>query len=126
MNLVTQTLIERLGYHPIAELVRWWDPFEAAVIHVYKTGTVLEEDRILLMAAREEINQQYDRWQKTLQPYWQDLLIEGKPVNSDPFRQLLAFDRPESFLDNWAAMQTLPVAREAINRFLWDQTLNEP
>ena len=121
MNLVTQTLIERIGNHPITNLVRWWDLFEAAVIQVYKTRTVSEDDRKTLVAARREIMRVYARWQETLKPYWLDLRIEGEPVSSDPFRTLLAVEPPESFVENWTAMQTLPVAREAINRFLLDQ-----
>ena len=121
MNPVTKTLLEELGDHSIAEFVQWWDAFEGTVIRVYKTKTVLEEDSLRLLEAREAIAHIIGRWQVVLKPYWQDLLIDGAPVSADPYRHLLDFDRPDSFIDNWAAMQTLPVAREAINRFLWEE-----
>jgi hypothetical protein len=38
----------------------------------------------------------------------------------DPFARLLAAGAARDFAGNWAAMQTLPAAREALNRWLMD------
>ncbi|HZW03076.1 MAG TPA: hypothetical protein VFF68_04050 [Anaerolineaceae bacterium] len=121
MNLVTHTLLQQIGPHPVTGFVESWDPFEAAVIRVYKSGKVLEEDRAILLAAQDELKQTYPRWVEALQPFWRQVLLDGSPVQADPFLELLAFTDPESFVKNWTAMQTLPVAREAINRYLWEQ-----
>ena len=43
-------------------------------------------------------------------------------TRTDPFRLLLAFEHPADIRDDWNAMQHLPAAREALNRFVVSQS----
>jgi len=45
-------------------------------------------------------------------------MVDGRPALEDPFLWLLSYEEITEFRQNWRAMQTLPAAREAINRLL--------
>lgn len=67
------------------------------------------------------LRQHYRTWRDGLRPYWQQTKAAGLPTQTDPFELLLELDSPTAILGNWRAMQHLPAAREALNRFIQDQ-----
>lgn len=95
-----------------------WDRLEALVVQVYKRQQVTVEQATAFAESWPWLRQQYGSWQTRLAPYWPEALVGGRPAPQDPFLRLLGADRPESFLDDWEALQYLPAAREALNRYL--------
>lgn len=95
-----------------------WDRLESLVISVYR-GRLSENDSAAEFSKIWPIlRTEYPKWKEILRPYWKDVLAGGKPVGADPFRTLLAMTGPADISGNWEAMQILPAAREAINRYL--------
>lgn len=80
------------------------------------------------MAAREFqrvwpwLRQHYGEWEAALRPYWQQTKAAGAPTRTDPFLLLLAIEQPRDIAGEWNAMQHLPAAREALNRFIVEQS----
>jgi hypothetical protein len=119
MNPFSLFLTRKAGTPPITEFVQQWDILEAVVVQVYKSKQVTDEVALNYADARAWLVENYPHWQAKLSPYWQGLLIGGKPATSDPFLALLAHPAATEFLGNWLAMQTLPAARQALNQLLW-------
>lgn len=67
------------------------------------------------------LRQHYGGWEELLRPYWQQTKAAGAQTQTDPFQLLLDLETASAILGNWRAMQHLPAAREALNRFLRDQ-----
>jgi hypothetical protein len=118
MNPFTRFLSQWSDDTGFDEFVRQWDRLERLVIDVYR-GKLAED------AAQPEfeqvwpwLRQRYPGWETTLTPYWQVTRAAGEPTQVDPFRLLLAIDNPAAIRGDWRAMQHLPAAREAINRYL--------
>ena len=102
--------------------VEQWDSLERLIIDVYRgqmTVAAVTADYERVWPALQE---QYPMWEATLRPYWQLTRAGGEPTATDPFRLLLAIDAPASIPGDWRAMQHLPAAREAINRYLVDSS----
>lgn len=107
---------------PFTQFVAQWDELEAIVVGVYRQKMSLDDSRPTFNQVWPWLRQQYPTWEVELRPYWQQTKAAGQPTQTDPFALLLAFDQPEAILDNWAAMQHLPAAREAINQYLLHET----
>lgn len=101
-----------------ATFVEAWDALEALVIHVYRAGSADAATEAAYRQLKSFLVSAYPHWAATLAPYWRDALEAGQPVPADPFARLLATPSATVFVGNFAAMQTLPPAREAINRYL--------
>ena len=104
--------------HDIQLFIAHWDRLETLVIQVYKEQQVTKAQKTIFAASWPWLRMHYTTWQAELAPYWPDALVGGQPAPQDPFLRLLAADRPEAFLDDWVALQNLPAAREALNRYL--------
>jgi hypothetical protein len=120
MNPVTQALLAQVSRRRIARFVRRWDAIEALVIRVYRAGTATGGDEASYSQNRSWLLKRYPRWRTALTPHWQRTTIGGEPVAGDPFEMLLAATHAHEFVGNWAVMQTLPAAREALNEWLAD------
>lgn len=90
------------------------------MIRVYRAGAATSGDEATYSRDRNWLLERYPRWQTALTPYWQRTTIDGELVVEDPFEMLLSVRQAHRFVDNWAAMQTLPAAREALNEWLAD------
>lgn len=102
--------------------VAQWDRLEGLVVGVYR-------QKIDLTAAEAEfgkiwpgLRRDYAMWVEVLRPHWQATRAAGEATQVDPFQLLLDLDSPASITGNWRAMQHLPAAREAINRYLVAQS----
>lgn len=114
-----RSLSPRAGEPEIEEFVARWDTVEAVVIAVYKEKRLTPEVRAAYADAREWLLAHAARWRAWFAPYWPQTLQGGQPTPSDPFEQILTRARvADDFAGDWEAMQALPAAREALNRYL--------
>ncbi|MBP6015402.1 MAG: hypothetical protein KA586_01670 [Candidatus Promineofilum sp.] len=118
MNPFSKFLGTKSDDRPFLAFVEQWDILERLIIDVYRS-------KISVTAATADYEQvwpwlkeQYPQWEAVLRPYWQLTQAAGKATATDPFRLLLEIDAPANIPGDWRAMQHLPAAREAINRYL--------
>jgi hypothetical protein len=102
----------------LTPLVEHLDALEALVIRVYKANAATAADEAEYGKLRPWLEENYPRWQDTLQPHWQQSLIAGRPAAADPVLRLLQAEQASAFAGDWQAMQTLPAVREALNRLI--------
>lgn len=120
MNPFTRHLSQGYPDPQFMTFVAYWDRLERVVINVYR-------EKMTPIAAEPEFNlvwpwlrEHYLPWVEALRPYWQATRAAGEPTQTDPFKLLLEFNKPEAIPGDWRAMQHLPAAREAINRYILD------
>jgi hypothetical protein len=95
-----------------------WDRLERIVIGVYRAKLTVEAAAGEFDEVWPWLRERYPDWEETLRPHWQATRAAGEPTRDDPFRLLLAIPAPAAIRGDWRAMQHLPAAREAINRYL--------
>lgn len=100
--------------------VTHWDVLEQVVVGVYREKMTAADAAPLFDEAWPWLREAYPDWEAALRPYWEPTLAGGKQVTQDPFRLLLAIPNPAAIPGDWTAMQHLPAAREAINRYVVD------
>jgi hypothetical protein len=130
VNPFTRFLLQRLSGRkesqpPDAGLeafVEHWDALEALVIRVFKAKAADEADLAEHARVRAWLREHYPAWQAALAAYWPGTRAGGEPVEIDPFAWLLELERADGFVLNWAAMQMLPAAREALNAFVMGES----
>ena len=122
MNPFTRFLSQWSKNRPLAEFITYWDRLEQLVVLVHREKMTLAEAKPAYAEVWPWLRRQYSQWQEPLRPYWQQTKAAGEPTQTDPFALLLALDAPEAILGNWHAMQHLPAAREALNRFVRDHS----
>ncbi|MCO5186398.1 MAG: hypothetical protein M9918_24935 [Anaerolineae bacterium] len=122
MNPFTQFLAQFLPSHDLDVFVAYWDQLEALIIRVYKTQRVSSDDERLYVSVRAQLQKGYARWQKQLDPFWRAALVNGSSAERDPFVYLFSAESAAAFIGDWTAMQQLPAAREALNRFIVAQS----
>ncbi|MCS7059580.1 MAG: hypothetical protein RMN25_00280 [Anaerolineae bacterium] len=120
MNPFTRSLLTRINDPALIELVRHWDELEALMVRVYRQGLASAEDEATFTRLRVWLKQAHPVWQHRLAPYWPRTRIGGMPTREDPLVRLLAIERAADVVGNWAALQTLPAARETLNLMLLD------
>lgn len=118
MNPFTRSLALELHDPAVDGLVVAWDAIEALVVAVYKAGVATDKDEAAWSAAAAVARAALLPWADALAPHWVETRAGGQPVTADPFARLAAIPRASALVGNWAAMQTLPAAREALNRML--------
>lgn len=118
MNPFTKYLSQWSSDSQFAEFVAYWDQLERVVIAVYR-------DKMTAAAAEGEFEKiwpwlriNYPAFEVALRPYWRVTRAAGQPTAIDPFRLLIDIESPVAITGDWRAMQHLPAAREAINRYL--------
>ncbi|MCW5853572.1 MAG: hypothetical protein KIT87_26135 [Anaerolineae bacterium] len=95
-----------------------WDRLESLIINVYRRGSVDAETEAVYADLRAWLAEHYRDWAVSLEPFWRASREGGAPPPSDPFARLLAPTSARWFIHNRPAMQALPAAREALNRYL--------
>jgi hypothetical protein len=111
MNPVTQQLLDELDDPRLGEWIRAWDRLERLVIRVYKSGRAGPRDRVAFGRLRRVLRLGYPAHGALFARHW---------TGPDPYGAILDHRRAADFVGDWAAMQTLPAAREAINLGLLD------
>lgn len=97
-------------------LIAQWDRLERLVIDVFRRGEADGQDEAEWQWLRQNLGGSLDA--QAMAPHWQGVLAGGQPLDADPFAALLGIARAELLVDNRRAMQLLPAAREALNRWL--------
>ncbi len=118
MNPFTQSLTRALADPAVDAFVSGWDALEALVMRVYRGGMAGLADEAEWVLLRPALAAAYPAWSVALAPHWPQTRAGGQPVAADPFARLMSFARAADIVGDWAAMQTLPAAREALNRML--------
>ena len=118
MNPFTQSLLKQISDKKLVSFVTHWDALEALVVRVYKGNAATPQDAAEHARLRQVLLHDYPAWQAALSAYWPQTRAAGRPTQADPFAFLLAIPHASDFVDHWTAMQTLPAAREALNRML--------
>jgi hypothetical protein len=120
MNPFTASLLARIQDPPLARFVSAWDALEALVARVYRGGAATDADEAEHRRLRAWLAARYPEWRGALAAWWPLTRVGREPTRADPFAAILTIESAAGFVDNWAAMQTLPAAREALNRLLID------
>lgn len=118
MNPFTQSLARELADPALDAFIADWDALEALVVRVYRGGAAGPPDVAEWPGLRARLAASYPAWSAGLAPHGAETRAGGKPVTADPFSQLMSIHRAADIVGDWAAMQTLPAAREALNRML--------
>ena len=118
MNPFTQSLTRALADPALDAFVARWDALEALVVRVYRGGAAGLADEAEWVTLRPALAAAYPAWSPALAPHWPLTRAGGQPVTADPFVRLMSFARAADIVGDWAAMQALPAAREALNRML--------
>ena len=120
-NPFTRFLSQWSSDNDFAAFVAHWDRLERVVVGVYRAKLDEAEGAAEYRAVWPWLRQAYPRWQEALRPHWQATRAAGQPTQLDPFALLLAIAAPAKIAGDWRAMQHLPAAREAINRYLVEE-----
>ncbi len=118
MNPFTQSLARELADPALDTFIADWDALEALVVRVYRGGVAGPPDVAEWPSLRDRLAASYPVWSAGLAQHWPEIRAGGKPVTEDPFARLMSIPRAADIVGDWAAMQTLPAAREALNRML--------
>jgi hypothetical protein len=118
VNLFTRFLSQSLPDGDLRQFIAHWDALESLIIHTYKTKQVTAADEAEYGQIRQWFGRNYAHFQSALTPLWQATQIGGAPAQQDPFQRLTSAKKLTAFRDDWAAMQALPAAREALNRLI--------
>jgi hypothetical protein len=118
MNPFSQFLSKTITNSNFRVFVNKWDGLEQIVVNTFRKQGDLIADAKVWRRLRAELRKEYPKWRERLEPFWMKATVDGAPAREDPFIWLLSYEDINEFRQNWLAMQTLPAAREAINRLL--------
>lgn len=118
MNPFTRSLMARVTEPALIDFVRQWDELEALIVRVYRAGQATSDDEAAHAQLRRRLLPAHAGLRARLAAYWPRTRIGRAPAQEDPLARLLAIERAADVVGNWAAMQTLPAARETLNLLL--------
>lgn len=118
MNPFTRFLRSQQIPSNFDDFVGHWDALESLIVNIYRAGVADPTAEAAYQELRGWLNQHYPRWAADLEPFWREAKEAGGPPPTDPFVRLCQFTSAGAFVNNRPAMQALPAAREAINRYL--------
>ena len=120
MNPFTHFLVQLLPKDDsgLQAFVHHWDALEVLVIRVYRSGKAETADEEEYQELSTWLEENYVLWQDRLNAYWQETKVGGQITTQDPFLRLMVPRQAADFVGDWAAMQHLPAAREALNRYI--------
>jgi hypothetical protein len=117
-NPVTRSLLRQAQDPRLREFVQQWDALEGLVLRLYRQKEASVEDEQAYQRLRAWLATEYPHWQDVLKLYWRATRIKDQPLSNDPFLLVLSVAQADGFINNRAALQTLPAARETINEYL--------
>jgi hypothetical protein len=115
-NPFTRFLAHNVTAVDLQQFLSDWDALEALLIAIYKAKTTAHAAELAELC--ERLRAAYPNWQAALRPFWQGTQVAGKLCETDPFAHILAQASSADWPQHWQLLQTLPAAREALNRFL--------
>lgn len=118
MNPVTRGLLKQLHDRKLNAFVEAWDSLETLIVEIYKQKSLSFTQQEEFFSLQEELRKQYKLQEGQLAYFWSKTKVKGEPVTQDPFAALIETPAAKSFVENWDAMRTLPLAREALNQML--------
>jgi hypothetical protein len=121
MNPFTRFLNQWSNNRALTRFIEHWDRLERLTVLVHRKKMPVATAAPEFAEVWPWLRQNYGAWRDGLRPYWQKTKAAGFPTQTDPFELLLELESPHAIVGNWRAMQHLPAAREALNRFLQDQ-----
>ncbi|MEM9774283.1 MAG: hypothetical protein AAF902_06855 [Chloroflexota bacterium] len=98
--------------------IEHWDALEAMAIRVYKAKQPSAADFAHYQIIKGYMDANYSKFTSKLEGFWKQSEVGGQLDHADPFAYLFQYDSANGFVDNWAALQHLPAAREALNGLL--------
>lgn len=117
-NPYTRHLSRGLKDEELKRFIAYWDRLESLVIAVYKQGSANAEDEAEYEAIRNQLASTYEAVREELEPFLNQVKTGSGEPCPDVFADVLAAVNAAAFVGNWRAMQQLPAAREAVNRYL--------
>lgn len=121
MNPFTQFLSQWSRNRQLQEFISYWDRLERVVVGVYRRKMTVAAAEGEFAEVWPWLRRVYPTWAGDLRPFWEATQAGGAPTQRDPFHMLLDKEQPADILGDWAAMQHLPAAREALNQFVLSQ-----
>ena len=118
MNPVTQGLLRKLNDPSLRSFVENWDALNDLIINIYQQKSVTFEQQALFFELQNRLRTSYASFASELEPFWRNARVKGGLAIGDPFNTLIEKKSAKEFVENWDAMRTLPVAREALNEML--------
>lgn len=118
MNPFTKYLSQWSRNRKLKEFVAYWDELELIMVQVHRQKMDLATAEPIFARVWPWLRQHYGDWQRDLRPFWEATKAAGEQTQTDPFQLLLDLEQADDIVDNWSAIQHLPAAREALNRFL--------
>ena len=118
MNAFTEFLLQKTHLRKIAHFTQKWDLLEKMVIDLFREDLTPDSAVKEWGKTRKQLIRAYPALKKALAPHWPQARVGGKKTQTDPFETILAVSHPAQVPGNWPLMQTLPAAREAINRLI--------
>lgn len=117
-NPYTRHLSRGLEDEELKRFIAYWDRLEGLVIAVYKQGSANAEDEAEYEEIRQQLASSYEVVREELEPLTKQVRTGSGELCPDVFADLLVAVNAATFVGNWRAMQQLPAAREALNRYL--------
>jgi hypothetical protein len=121
-NPYTKFLSADLDDNSLSSFISYWDRLESLVVSVYRNSVADREHAREFEQVWAWLGEDYPNWRSALRPYWGQAKAGGQPVEEDPFARILNVKSAADLAGDWSLMQQLPAAREALNRFVLDQT----
>lgn len=118
MNIFSRFLSQWSKEPRLNQFIERWDIVEALAIQTYRQKKVDPAAAERYRASRAWLIDHYDDLAGPLTPFWEKSLVGGTSDHADPFLFVLEVAELDGFLGNWAALQHLPAAREALNQLL--------
>lgn len=122
MNPFSKYLSQWSADRDFNAFVAQWDRLERLVVAIYRQKIDITAAEAEFESIWPGLRRDYEIWGAALRPLWQATRAGGKATQGDPFQLLLDLQSPAGITGNWLAMQHLPAAREAINRYLLAQS----
>jgi hypothetical protein len=118
MNPATRALLNQLDDPAFANFIEGWDQLEGLLVHIHRANTATAEEEAEFKGLRQRLKGHYLLWKDDLSEFWPRTRVSKQHTRRDPFQRILETEDAGRFVVDWALMQTLPAAREAINLYL--------
>jgi hypothetical protein len=118
MNPFTKSLAGYALPDSLRTFIVTWDALESLVVRVFRSKAATFADEAEYATLRQWLQTHYADWKVALHPHWQGVMRAGKPCADDPFEFLIQPQAAHNFVGSRTHMQTLPAAREALNKLI--------
>ena len=120
-NPFSRFLGRRVNDRALNEFRQNWDALETLIVQLFREELDPLQMQTEWTRLRRLTRRQYAQFSDQLDPLWRQALIQGKLAKKDPFLSVTAPAQAVEFVANWDMMQTLPAARESLNKLMVNQ-----